>query len=178
MFYKYPFIRYPPRRCSFWPCGPVDPACEEDPFQALASPDDLEEMGDQPPPPNTARLLDGTDQRSEVFFGWGGWKTCFKRWNMWGWRWIFRNAYMYMHTYDICSLCTTTFVFAFFCEGIVSNKWFVILRGWIPRGNPMVLLCTLGLIWKPFQNGEASVFLWRQTTDIKQQQFGGKHFDF
>ena len=79
-------------------------------------------------PPNTARLLDGTDQRSEVFFGWGGWKTCFKRWNMWGWRWIFRNAYMYMHTYDICSLCTTTFVFAFFCEGIVSNKWFVILR--------------------------------------------------
>lgn len=128
MFYKYPFIRYPPRRCSFWPCGPVDPACEEDPFQALASPDDLEEMGDQPPPPNTARLLDGTDQRSEVFFGWGGWKTCFKRWNMWGWRWIFRNAYMYMHTYDICSLCTTTFVFAFFCEGIVSNKWFVILR--------------------------------------------------
>ncbi|CAJ1429503.1 unnamed protein product [Effrenium voratum] len=30
--------------------------CEEDPFQAC-SPEDLEEMGDQPPPPNTARKL-------------------------------------------------------------------------------------------------------------------------
>lgn len=140
---------------------PVDPACEEDPFQALASPDDLEEMGDQPPPPNTARILDGTDQR--FFFGWGGWKTCFKRWNMWEWRWIVKNTYIYMHTYDICSLCTTTFVFAFFCEGIVSNKWLVIFGDWIPRSNPMVLRCVLGLIWKPFQNGDASVFLWKHT---------------
>lgn len=30
---------------------------EEDPFQSLGSPEDLEEMGDQPPPPNTARKL-------------------------------------------------------------------------------------------------------------------------
>ncbi|CAK9002426.1 Ribosome assembly protein 1 (EF-2 like GTPase) (Elongation factor-like 1), partial [Durusdinium trenchii] len=30
---------------------------EEDPFQSMSSPEDLEEMGDQPPPPNTARKL-------------------------------------------------------------------------------------------------------------------------
>lgn len=28
---------------------------QEDPFQSMSSPEDLEEMGDQPPPPNTAR---------------------------------------------------------------------------------------------------------------------------
>ena len=93
---------------------------------------------------------------------------------MWGWRWIVRNTYIYMHTYDICSLCTTTTLFCFicfciFCEGIggmiLSNKWFVILGVWIPRSNPMVLFCILGLTWKPFQNGDASVFLWKHRHD-------------
>ena len=96
---------------------------QEDPFQALASPDDLEEMGDQPPPPNTARNLDGTDWQRLRWLRW--FQADFFCWNMWGWRWILRNTYIYMYNiYDICARGTTTtlrfcpYVFAFFGEGI------------------------------------------------------------
>lgn len=69
MFYKYPFINgILPDVASFDYRSTGRPVGEEDPFQALASPDDLEEMGDQPPPPNTARILDGTMKLIRGFF--------------------------------------------------------------------------------------------------------------
>ena len=40
---------------------------QEDPFQSWCSPEELEEMGDQPPPPNTARgLSDPYEQKLQL----------------------------------------------------------------------------------------------------------------
>ena len=41
---------------------------QEDPFQSLGSPEDLEEMGDQPPPPNTARFLTESEGLDSTWF--------------------------------------------------------------------------------------------------------------
>lgn len=40
---------------------------QEDPFQLIESPKDLEEMGDQPPPPNTARCFIALPKGSQQF---------------------------------------------------------------------------------------------------------------
>jgi hypothetical protein len=49
---------------------------QEDPFQSLGSPEDLEEMGDQPPPPNTARFLTESEGHDSTVLSWSSLAIC------------------------------------------------------------------------------------------------------
>ena len=49
---------------------------QEDPFQSLGSPEDLEEMGDQPPPPNTARFLTESEGLDSTVLSWSSLAIC------------------------------------------------------------------------------------------------------